>query len=841
MEGVKIQIDKFDGSDFGFWKMQIEDFLYQRNLHEPLTGQKPDSMKQEDWVIKDRQALGIIRLSLAKNVAFNIVKETTTAGVMKALSDMYEKPSAANKVYLMRRLYNLRMSEGRSVADHINEFNMIISQLSSVEINTDDEIKALLLISSLPESWDVIVTAVSSSRGSEKLKFDEVRDIILSESIRRKEIGESSGNALSMEGRGRSKSKGDHRRRGKSKGRGKSQVRGDISCWNCGEKGHFRSNCPKPRNKKDQKKKTQDEDSVCSTEDLGDALVLNVESPIESWILDSGASFHSSPSREIFLNFRSGNFGKVYLADNKALEITGRGDVTIQTSEGGKWKLQDVRYIPNLKKNLISVGQLDSAGYKTVFGESSWKIVKGAMVIARGTKSGTLYTTSESRNVVAVTDSTSRSSLWHCRLGHMSQKGMQKLAQKGYLQDLKSVDLELCESCVLGKQKRVSFTKLSRDPKAERLELVHTDVWGPSPVSSLGGSKYYVTFIDDFSRKVWVYFLKHKSDVFSIFKRWKTEVETETGLKIKCLRSDNGGEYDSAEFKKFCAYKGIRCQRTVPGKARQNGIAERMNRTLNERARSMRLHSGLPKEFWADAVNITAYLINRGPSVPLKFKIPEEVWTEKEVKLTHLRTFGCTAYVHIDPKKRDKLDAKAQKCYFIGYGSDQFGYRFWDAEKKKVLRHCDVTFDENILYKDRSEAKAKVGWKLRGTELEIGKSSEDTEKVGADSGLRGNVTPEEDPEDTVPDSEHEDQLQIPEPVLRRSTRTVRSPDRYSPSLHYLLLTDEGEPESYEEAVQVRDSSKWEKAMDEEIWSLEKNHTWELTLENWGCVKPQLVF
>ena len=120
-------------------------------------------------------------------------------------------------------------------------------------------------------------------------------------------------------------------------------------------------------------------------------------------------------------------------------------------------------------------------------------------------------------------------------------------------------------------------------------------------------------------------FLKHKSDVFTTFKKWKAEVENQTGLKIKCLRSDNGGEYNKSEFITFCAAEGIRLIRTIPGKARQNGIAERMNRTLNERARSMRIHSGLPKAFWADAVNTAAYLINRGPSVPLKFKLPEEV------------------------------------------------------------------------------------------------------------------------------------------------------------------------------------------------------------------------
>ena len=175
----------------------------------------------------------------------------------------------------------------------------------------------------------------------------------------------------------------------------------------------------------------------------------------------------------------------------------------------------------------------------------------------------------------------------------------------------------MCESCILGKQKNVSFLKTGRTPNAEKLELVHTDLWGPSPVASLGGSRYYITFIDDSSRKVWVYFLKNKSKVFENFKKWKAMVETETGLKVKCMRLDNGGEYINGRFSEYCATQGIRMEKTIPGTPQQNGMAKRMNKTLNERARSIRLHARLTKFFWANAVSTATYLINQGPSVPM--------------------------------------------------------------------------------------------------------------------------------------------------------------------------------------------------------------------------------
>ena len=152
VEEGKIKVERFDGSDFGYWKMQIEDYLYQMKLYLSLAGVKLDSMKEEDWVLLDRQALGVIRLTLTCNVAFNIVKEKTTTSLMKALSNMYEKPSASNRVYLMRRLFNLRMGEGASVTNRLHEFNIVTMQLSSVDIEFDDEIRALLHLSSLPDS-----------------------------------------------------------------------------------------------------------------------------------------------------------------------------------------------------------------------------------------------------------------------------------------------------------------------------------------------------------------------------------------------------------------------------------------------------------------------------------------------------------------------------------------------------------------------------------------------------------------------------------------------------------------------------------------------------------------
>ena len=217
----------------------------------------------------------------------------------------------------------------------------------------------------------------------------------------------------------------------------------------------------------------------------------------------------------------------------------------------------------------------------------------GALQIAQGLKSSTLYVlhvSNFSKNVICIAKQPSVS-LWHRRLGHMSKAGMQVLSCFGFIPGLNFSDFSICEHCLYGKQTANSHSVVSQK-RCEPLELVHSDVCGPMPTVSLRGAHYFVTFIDDFSHKVWAYPLKRKDEVLSVFKKFVTLVETETGKKVKCLRSDNGGEYISKSFVDFCDTKGIKRELTAPYTPPQNGVAERMNRIIQERVRSMLSESG---------------------------------------------------------------------------------------------------------------------------------------------------------------------------------------------------------------------------------------------------------
>ena len=144
-----------------------------------------------------------------------------------------------------------------------------------------------------------------------------------------------------------------------------------------------------------------------------------------------------------------------------------------------------------------------------------------------------------------------------------------------------------------------------------------------------------LTFVDDFSRKVWVYILKSKDETSAHFRQWKAMVETQIERKVKYLRSDNGTEFHSGEFEKYCRDAGIIQHYTTVGTPQQNGVAERMNRTLLERTRFMLSHAGLPQSLWAEAVTTACYLVNRSPSTAIDCKTPEEVWSGKPPQYDH--------------------------------------------------------------------------------------------------------------------------------------------------------------------------------------------------------------
>ena len=258
------------------------------------------------------------------------------------------------------------------------------------------------------------------------------------------------------------------------------------------------------------------------------------------------------------------------------------------------------------------------------------------------------------------------------------------------------VSLKFCEPCVLGKSTKLKFPKKSEFRATRTLQLIHTDVCGPISPESPGGSKYFLTFTDDYSRVTWVIPLKQKSQVFEELKAFIEYQEKVRRQSVECIRSDNGGEYTSNQIESWLKGKRIRHEKTVPYCPQQNGISERVNRTLCDRASSMLHGAELPATLWCEALLTAAYIKNRSPTTAIENKTPFEMFHGTKPSVKHFRVFGCRAYAYLNKNDRDgKFSEKAEVCTFIGYDLESKGYRLWSDNRRQVIIRRHVRFDES--------------------------------------------------------------------------------------------------------------------------------------------------
>ena len=266
-----------------------------------------------------------------------------------------------------------------------------------------------------------------------------------------------------------------------------------------------------------------------------------------------------------------------------------------------------------------------------------------------------------------------------------------------------SSNLKVCEGCIYGKMHRLPFPKTSWRAKA-LLQLVHANIWGPSSTPCFGGRRYFLLFIDDYTRMMWVYFIQQKSDAFSCFKEFKALVEKQSGYSLKILRTDRGGEFNGHIFINFCNDHGIKKELTVRHTPQQNGVVERKNKTIVEMARSMLQHKNLPKNLWAEAVSTTIYILNCSPTKAVLNMTPYEAWFNRKPTVHHFKVFGCVAYSHIQKENREKLNEKEEKCIFVSYSDQSKGYRLFKSDSKQLIILRDVIFDEEASWQLSTEA-----------------------------------------------------------------------------------------------------------------------------------------
>ena len=499
-----------------------------------------------------------------------------------------------------------------------------------------------------------------------------------------------------------------------------------------------------------------------------------------------------------------------------------------------KISLKEVLYLPELEKNLLSVHAMVKHGATVCFKENKCEISRNSKILAVGEIQGKLYTLKIVEEHVKIANHQPETDryLWHCRLGHLGMNNMDKLIDENMVNGMDGVnnkkENQFCEACAKGKQHRSPYPKTADYRASELFELVHSDVCGPMPIPSLGGSRYYVTFIDDYSRYTFVYFMKNKSEVFEKFKEFHTYVVNITGKPVKILRSDNGGEYTSKEFESYLKENGITHQLSVPYNPAQNGVAERMNRTIMELTRSMLSHARMPNEFWAEAVNTSVYVRNRSPTAALNDITPYECVFKKKPDLSNLRVFGCITYTHIPDCHRKKLDEKSKKSIFVGYPEGVKGFKMYDLTSHKFIRSRDVIFREKEFHNfdDRNSANSDAN--VFPTIIEEVPDARNEDEL-VDRRNEENVNENQQAENNQQVGETFEETFMNEVRNVGERRIRRPPNRFDDECYVAndLTADINEPTNIEEAYSGEHSTEWKKATDSEFNSLIENDTWGL--------------
>lgn len=753
------------------------------------------------------------------------------------------------------------MEESKSIEENQNDFLKLVDDLESLNINIPEEDQAIQILSSLPSKYEQLVHTLKYGSGKDTLTINEVVTSAYSKEIELKEKGlfsrsKADAEGLYVESRGRSDKKGGSNWRGKSKGRGRSQSKPRFNknskgCFVCGKEDHWKRDFPERKNHKAP-------GAANVTTKSKDPMVLTAStvSTEKEWVLYSGCTFHITPDKESLFDLQEFNGEKVLMGNNTHSEVKGIGKLKIVNPDNSVVILTDVRYIPTMANNLISYGQLEKNGCNYEGKDFVVQFYKGDMKIIYGKyKDGLYYLQGQvvRGEAAVVKTSVNLTNRWHSRLGHMSLKCMNILVKKGYLSEKEVNSLDFCETCVLGKSHKQSFSK-AKHKSTEVLEYIHSDLWGsPSNEPTEVGCRYFVTYVDDLSKKVWIRFLSSKDEAFEKFAEWKVLVENQTGKKIKCLRTDNGLEFCNKRFDELCKKSGIKRHKTCAYTPQHNGVSERMNRTIIDKVRCMLSETGLQKKFWDHAASTDVYLINRSPNSSIEIKIPEEVWTGSKITFDHIRRFGSVAYVHAT---QDKTSPRAIKGVFMGYPPETKGYRVWIPDEGICTISRNVVFDEEKVFKDleaskevkgneKSKKKKRVTFStylIRGpsdidTNEGIGPvhGGDSTDQDTSETKSSENSGSEDESQESDSEQETTEVQNLDNYILARDRqrRETKPPSRFENADFgaYALASAEDiehdEPSSYFEATKSKDWKFWKMSTVEEMDSLKKNDTFEV--------------
>lgn len=563
----------------------------------------------------------------------------------------------------LRKEFEILEMKSGGVSDYFSRVMSAANKMRVYGEQIKDSVVVEKILWSLSEKFNYIVCSIEESKDIDNLSIDELQSslIVHEQKFQRNKAEEQVLKVHHEEGtrgRGRDRGRTSSRGRGRGCGRGNPTFsKANVKCFKCHNMGHFQYECPNWNKESNYSQLNEEEELLLMAHVDEHEAKRN-----DAWFLDTGCSNHMCGDRGMFSNLVDDINHFVKCGNNTRMLVAEKGNVRL-IFNSIHFVVSDLYYTPDLRNILSRVGQLQEKGLTILFKNEDCNIYQPCRGLIAHTEMSAnrmfILINERSKAATSITEeclntSVDSTHLWHQQFGHLNLKGLKTLQTKKMVHGLPQLgDSSITYTdCFTGKQHRNAIPKTSEWHATKVLQLVHADICGPIEPTSHSGKRYVLCFIDDYSRKAWVYLIAEKSKALKKFKIFKKLVEKEVEEFIKCLRTDRGGEFTSLSFKAFCEEQGIKRQLTTAYTLHQNGVAERKNRTVMSMVRCMLTAKKVPKTFWAEAVNWTFHLLNRCPTFAVKNDTPQEAWRGIKPSVERFRIWGCIAHVHIPEAKK---------------------------------------------------------------------------------------------------------------------------------------------------------------------------------------------
>ena len=550
--GSSLKIDKLSSTNFHAWKQKIQLVLSLRELDDHIDEDPPErtDASYTAWMKADRKAKAIIGLSLSDEHLEHVIDADTAKEMWQSIMDIFERHTLLNKLAARRNFYTAVMLSNEKILSYINRIRQLASTLKSMNVHIDDIEMALAVLNGLPERFGSLISALDAlGNDDDTFSLDLVKSRLLQEEQR-----------MDM------RAKASHIKLETSALIASNSRRPVPHCGHCSKRGHVSSKCwekfphlmpdyvRKAREREAAQKGLIASDSDIHTAHSDEQFCLMTQArragatkSDQIWIMDSGATSHMTFDRSAFHSYVDISDTTMEVGTKARTRVSGKGNVYIKVSVNNKVssiELCNVLHVPELGYQLLSIPQVSKKGCTVIFKNDACVIHRQGEPIIKASLIKSLYILDTFKDDPREIACVASLRTWHERLAHIDQQNILHMARNGVAKGLdisKAGNRFTCSGCIYGKGHQKPIPKASLTKTTAVLQLVHSDVLGPVSPISMGGSSYFVSFIDDFSKWTVVYLMSAKSETFNFFQKYHRSAERHTGKTLKCLRSDNGG------------------------------------------------------------------------------------------------------------------------------------------------------------------------------------------------------------------------------------------------------------------------------------------------------------